>query len=187
MDYKIPDNIKLLSAKDHLSDSKEQELVKRELVNFLTAYLTLGDEDDKTIGRNSLANITDIVSKDGEFPVKGTVYPFERDVAGRMVRTRNYTMKEGINKDGKEEVYVIAADRDWWDKNKIRFTILTLALGTLIGSLGNPLSNLINTLINKEKDKKEDYQIKVQANKSILNQSDSLYILQIHKKDSVNK
>src|SRR5688572_27218278 len=112
MEYKIQENIKALCSKADLSDPDEQELVKKEFVKFLTAYLSLGEGTDK--GRNSLANITDIVRNDKQFPIKGTNYPFERDIAGRMMRTRNYTMKEGINEDGKKEVYVIAADRDWW-------------------------------------------------------------------------
>jgi hypothetical protein len=76
MDYIVADNIKALCDKDNLKDAKEQELVKQELVKFLTYYLDLKK------GKNSLANVTDIVSKDGEFRVKATNYPFERDVAG---------------------------------------------------------------------------------------------------------
>jgi hypothetical protein len=146
MEYKIPDNIRTLCSKNDLSDPEEQELVKRELVKYLQAYLSLGKGSDK--GRNSLANITDIVRNDKEFPIKGTVYPFERDVAGRMVRTRNYIMKEGTNKADKEEVYVIAADRDWWDKNKFWFSVLMIAIGAVIGSAVEPLSKLIDRVIN---------------------------------------
>lgn len=133
MNYKIPDNIKLLCNKDNLSISDEQEIVKKELVKFLTYYL------DLKRGKNSLANITDIVSANGEFPIKGTVYPFERDVAGRMVRTRNYTMKEGVNSSGKNEVYVIAADRDWWDKYSGWVSIGLLIIGFILGIISDPI------------------------------------------------
>src|SRR5437763_13440577 len=85
VDYKMPENIKALCTKDDLSDPEEHELVKQEFVKFLAAYLSLKRGKEK--GKNSLANITDIVTS--EIQVKGTNYPFERDVAGRMVRTRN--------------------------------------------------------------------------------------------------
>jgi hypothetical protein len=41
MEYKIPDDIKALCEKKDLSKPDEQELVKVELVKFLTAYLNL--------------------------------------------------------------------------------------------------------------------------------------------------
>ena len=179
MDYKIPDDIKSLCDKDSLKDRKEQEIVKKEIVKFLTYYL------DFKKGKNSLANVTDIVSKDGEFRVKATVYPFERDVAGRMMRTRNYTMQEGVNEAGKKEVYVIAADRDWWDRNKFWFSILMIFAGTVIGSLSNPLSNLIDRLINKAPAKTEVFRVKVQTQSApILRQTDSIYNLEIEKMES---
>jgi len=144
MNYKIPEDIKLLCYKDNLSNPDEQELVKKELVKFLTYYLDLKK------GNNSLANITDIVSKGGEFPIKGTVYPFERDVAGRMGRTRNYTMKEGVNRAGKNEVYVIAADRDWWDKYSGWVSIGLLIIGFVLGIISDPIKD---RLFPKEKGK----------------------------------
>ena len=137
MAYKIPDNIKVLCEKENLSDPDEQELVKQELVKFLKYYLDLKG------GKNSLANVTDIVSKHGEFTVKGTVYPFERDVAGRMMRTRNYTLKEGINRASKEEVYVIASDRDWWDKFSGWVSVGLLIIGFILGIIGEPIRDQI--------------------------------------------
>lgn len=137
MAYRIPDKIKVLCKKENLSNPDEQELVKQELVKFLEYYL------DLKRGKNSLANVTDIVSQDGEFPVKGTVYPFERDVAGRMMRTRNYTMREGTNKAGKEEVYVIAADRDWWDKYSGWVSVFLLIVGFVLGIIGEPIRERI--------------------------------------------
>ncbi len=152
MDYKIPDNIKALCKKENLSKPDEQELVKQELVKFLEYYL------DLKRGKNSLANITDIVSEDGEFPVKGTVYPFERDVAGRMMRTRNYTMEERINKAGKEEVYVIAADRDWWDKYSILVSVGLLIIGFALGIIGEPIRERI---FHKEKTSPDTVSVKI--------------------------
>lgn len=145
MNYKIPDNIKILCEKDSLADPKEQELVKRELVKFIKAYLTLGDENDEYIGRNSLANITDITSEKGEFPVKGKNYPFERDIAGRMMRTKNYTMKEGLNWLREPEVYVIAADRDFWDKHKGPISVGLLVFGFILGLIGDAVKERIFT------------------------------------------
>ncbi len=183
MEYKIPDNIKLICAKPQLDKpdiNNEQELVKFEIVKFLKEYyLSL----DKGKGNNSLANVTGIVRDD--FKVLWTVYPFELDIAGRMMRSRDYTMKEGFDTSGKQEVFVIAADRDWWDKNKLWFSILILLLGTLIGSLVTPLSNLINRLINKEHQQTEVFQVKVSPKSApILHQADSVYILEIDKTDS---
>jgi|GEM_PF-5879315 len=137
MHYIIPKNIKTLCEKENLSDPKEQELVKQELVNFLKHYL------DLKRGKNSLANVTDIVSEGGAFPVKGTVYPFERDVAGRMVRTRDYTMKEGFNKVGKDEVYVIAADRDFWDKYSGWFSLILVVISFFLGLIGELIRQCI--------------------------------------------
>ena len=84
MNYKIPDNIKTLCAKPNLSDPDEQETVKQEIIKYLKDYLNLKK------GKNSLADVTGIVRD--AFQCKGTVYPFERDIAGRMMRTRDYTM-----------------------------------------------------------------------------------------------
>lgn len=160
MNYPIPEHIKEICKKEKPKDEGEMESVKKEFKKFLEAYLSLDDGDDK--GRNSLANVTDIVSTDGEFPIKWTNYPFERDMAGRMMRTRNFTMQEGINTAGKREVYVIAADRDWWDRNKFKALLITLFLGTIIGSLGNPISSLVDKLVNKESNKTEVCQLSVQ-------------------------
>jgi len=103
-------------------------------------------------------------------------------MAGRMMRTRNFTMQEGINAAGKKEVYVIAADRDWWDRNKFKALLITLVVGTIIGSLGNPLSSLIDKLINKEPNKTEIFQLRVQKlSTPILLQNDSIYTFQIEK------
>lgn len=176
MDYIIPDNIKKLCAKLDLSDPVEQDLVKREIIKYLNDYLDL----DK--GKNSLANVTDIVRD--FFNVVGTNYPFERDIAGRMMRTRNYTMKEEIAKNGKEDVYVIAADRDWWDKNKFWFSVIMLIIGTLVGSINNPLSNFLNNLINSKEPNQKLYRVRLQTNVPILHQADSVYILEIEKMDS---
>jgi hypothetical protein len=181
MDYKIPDNIKTLCEKENLSDPKEQELVKQELVNFLKYYLDLNR------GKNSLANVTDIVSQSGEFPVKGTVYPFERDVAGRMVRTRNFTMKEGVNKAGKEEVYVIAADRSLWDRYKLLFTLLTGAAGTLFGIMADPLKGVFHTESNNQYLIRDTIQVRLQTTVPISPQVDTVYNLPIVKKDSTDK
>jgi hypothetical protein len=178
MNYKIPDHIKFLCDKGDLSNPDEQELVKQELVKFLTDYLDLKK------GKNSLANITDIVSEDGEFPVKGTVYPFERDVAGRMMRTRNYTMKEGTNKVGKEEVYIIAADRDWWDKNKLWFTLITSAAGIIIGIMADPLKGIFNNRSKEQYYIKDTIQVRLQNNSHTLLPIDTVYNLKIEKKDS---
>lgn len=181
MDYKIPDNIKGLCEKENLSDPKEQELVKQELVKFLIYYL------DLKRGKNSLANVTDIVSKDGEFTVKGTVYPFERDVAGRMVRTRNYTMKEGINKVGKEEVYVIAADRSLWDRYKLLFTLLTAAAGTLFGIMADPLKGLLHTESGNQYLIRDTIQVRLQTTNPTFPPIDTVYNFPIVKKDSTGK
>lgn len=143
MDYKIPDDIKKLCDQESLSDPIEQELVKKELVNFLKAYLKLGNENNKSIGNNSLANVTDITSEKGEFPIKGKNYPFERDVAGRMMRTRNYTMQEGFNRMNQSEVYVIAADRDWWDKYSGWVSIGLLIVGFILGIISDPVRDAI--------------------------------------------
>ncbi len=178
MDYKIPDKIKTLCDKDDLSNPYEQELVKQELVKFITYYL------DLKRGKNSLANVTDIVSESGEFPVKGTVYPFERDVAGRMMRTRNYTMKEGINKAGKEEVYIIAADRDWWDKNKLWFTLLTSAAGIIIGIMAAPLKGVFDNKIKEEYYIKDTIHVRLQNNSYTLLPIDTVYNLKIEKRNS---
>lgn len=177
MKYKIPDNIKALCDKQDLSDSDEQEKVKQEIVKYLSYYL------DLKRGRNSLANVTDIVND--FFKVRGTNYNFERDIAGRMMRTRNYTMKEGVNKAGKEDVLVIAADRDWLDKNKFWFSIAMVIIGTLVGSISNPLSNFLDNLLNGKDKINKSYQIKLKTKSVILGQTDSLYNLEVEKTDSV--
>lgn len=154
MDKNIPDYIKSLCEKDNLSDPGEQELVKKKLKEFLEQYLDLKK------GKNSLANVSDIVSQSGEFPVKGTNYPFERDVAGRMVRTRNYTMKEGVNKAGKDEVYIIAADRDWWDKYSGWVSLALLILGFVLGIISDPIKERIFPKV-KEKINSDTVSVKV--------------------------
>jgi hypothetical protein len=88
-----------------------------------------------------LANITDIVKKD--FKVQGTNYPFERDVAGRMMRTKNYTMQEGLSEARNREVYVIAADRDWWDRHRGSVPFLLLGVGFLLGLITDPIKDAI--------------------------------------------
>ena len=181
MDYLIPNDIKLLCEKDDLNNSKEQELVKAELKKFLEHYL------DLKRGKNSLANVTDIVSQSGEFPVKGTNYPFERDVAGRMVRTRNFTMKEGINKSGKEEVYVIAADRSLWDRYKLLFTLLTAAAGTLFGIIADPLKGVFHTESNNQYLIQDTIQVQLQTTILTFRQVDTVYNLPIVKKNSTDK
>lgn len=182
MNYKIPNHIKLICKKENLSDPNDQEDVKKELKKFLETYLSL--EKDK--GNNSLANITDIVSENGEFPIKGSNYPFERDVAGRMMRTRNYTIQEGVNEAGKKEVYVIAADRDWWDKHKFLFTLLTLGAGTLIGIMSDPLKGFFHAKSNEHYLIKDTIQVRLQNSITPLYQRDTVYNLPIVRKVSKN-
>lgn len=166
MDYIIPDKIKALCAKSDLSDSKEQDEVKKELVKFLEYYLDLKK------GKNSLANITGIVQD--EFPVKGTVYTFERDVAGRMVRTRNYTMKEISRKVGDKEIWevlVIPLDRKIWEKYVVPYSIIMIIIGTLISTLIPELPKLWGAA----KEPKVNYKVQVKQHR----QTDSLTNLQI--------
>ncbi|HVX50982.1 MAG TPA: hypothetical protein VHB48_12535 [Chitinophagaceae bacterium] len=172
MTYTVPPKIAILCAKKDLSNQDEQEKVKKEVVKYLKSYLNLKE------GKNSFADVTGIIRN--VFMCNGTSYSFERDIAGRMMRTKDYTMIEAVNDGGGKEVYIVPADRDWWDKSKFWFTVSTLLLGTLIGSLGNPLSNLISSLTNKEKDKPIKYQIILPTSKSTLHPSDTLNILLLH-------
>jgi hypothetical protein len=182
MEYTIPKDIQDACKRDKPKDEKELESVKTQLKKFLEAYLSLEDGKDK--GRNSLANITDIVSKDGEFPIKWTNYPFERDMAGRMMRTRNFTMQEGINEVGKKEVYVIAADRDWWDRNKLWFTILTTSIGIALGVMADPLKGLLRTESDTQYLIRDTIQVRLQTITPTFRQVDTVYNLPIVKKDS---
>ena len=185
MNYKIPDKISEACQRDKPKDEAEMELVKKEFIKFLGAYLSLKKGEDK--GRNSLANITDIVSTSGEFTIKWTNYPFERDIAGRMMRTKNFTLQEGINDNGKKEVYVIAADRDWWDKYSGWVSIGLLIIGFILGIISDPIKE---RLFPKEKNKSNSDTISVnilqlpsqQEPKN--DQNDVQYILGQPKKDS---
>ena len=150
--------------------------MKKEIVKYLKDYLNLKK------GKNSLADVTGIIRE--VFKCKGTVYPFERDIAGRMMRTRNYTMQELINEGGGKEVHVIAADRDWWDKNKFWFSIAMVLIGTIVGSVSSPLSNFLNNLINGKDQSQESYRVKLQTNTPILHRADSVSTLEIDKIDS---
>jgi hypothetical protein len=61
-----------------------------------------------------------------------------------MMRTRNYTMQEGVNEPGQKEVYVIAADRDWWDKYSGWVSLGLLILGFLLGLISDPIKSAIS-------------------------------------------
>lgn len=68
-----------------------------------------------------------------------------------MMRTRDYTMKESINEGDGKEVYVIAADRDWWNKYSVWVSFGLLVLGFIFGLFGEPIKNKIFTKpINKD-------------------------------------
>lgn len=172
MDYVIPDNIKMLCAKIDLSDADEQDAVKKELVKFLEYYLDLKK------GKNSLANISGIVHR--EFPVKGTNYPFERDVAGRMVRTHNYIMKEVSRKVGDKEIWevlVIPLDRRWWEIYPYLIPLIAVLVGSLLTLIATKIAQPKKQLYNQSK------------SQSIQNrpfQNDSLKNLQIQKMDSAS-
>jgi hypothetical protein len=142
MHYKIPQKIQILCNKQDLSDTNEQYEVKKEIANYIENYYL-----NLKIGKNSLANISNIV-KDF-FHVKGTNYPFERDIAGLMMRSRDYTMKE-INKiiDGKEieEVFVIPLDRKWHEKSPTTYTLFIGFVGSVIGAIVTNISGVIEFL-----------------------------------------
>ena len=134
MDYKIPDNIKTLCEKQDLSDDKEQDLVKNEVIKYATQYL------DKRKGKNSIINITDVVRD--FFKIRGGNYPFERDIARRMARTRDYEIREGKNKNNDDEVYIIPLDRKLWEKYTPGWTVLMLLVGAAIPLLFHELPKL---------------------------------------------
>jgi hypothetical protein len=153
MDNKIPDHIKSICAKPKLDDpdiNNEQELVKKAIVEYLEYYL------DIKKGGNSLADVTGIIRN--EFECKWTVYTFERDIGGRMMRTRNYTMRETINEGGGKEILVIAADRDWWDKYSGWFSLASIVLAFILGLLGEPIKN---ALFSKTPTNKDTVSVKI--------------------------
>ena len=137
MEYNIPPDIEILCAKTDLSNENEQEKVKVEIVNYLKRYL------DKKDGKNSFVDVTGIIRD--IFKCQGTQYSFDRDIGGRMQRTRDFTMREAINEGNGKEVYVIAADRDWWDKYSGWVSIVLLVIGFILGLIGEPIRDKIFT------------------------------------------
>ena len=149
----MTDKERTIANKKDLSNKEEMETMKSFTVKYLRWYL------HKNGDNNSFADVTGRIRDD--LKIAGTNYAFERDIAGRMMRTRNYTMRENLDNPNAKEVYVIAADRDWWDRNKFWFTIIIGGIGIIVGWILNLFSDPIKTRLFPQPLKQDTVQVHI--------------------------